>query len=219
MTVSKRFRLRNIIIVELDATMSRRVPSLPHLYVANTVVTPESRFRQLQNGKGPEYARGRHLALRQDLNPFTDAANDELEAARRLEGLKRALTKDGYALNGISTTWHTYVVDLDPTGMTDVGKGYVYVGQTSHTPEERYAIHKAPRRPAPAKDIRSKVVHKRGVGLNYELMKQLTPTSPVFTKQDALALEKKWAKKLHNMGYRVEAGDATPDREASTKPQ
>jgi hypothetical protein len=219
MTVSKRFRLRNIIVVELDATMSRRIPSLPHLYVANTVDTPESRFRQLQNGKGPEYARGRHLALRQDLNPFTDAANDELEAARRLEGLKRALTKDGYALNGISTTWHAYVVDLDPTGMTDVGKGYVYVGQTSHMPEERYAIHKAPRRPAPAKDIRSKVVHKRGVGLNYELMKQLTPLSPVFTQQDALALEKKWAKRLHNMGYRVEAGDATPGRDSTSKPQ
>jgi hypothetical protein len=63
------------------------------------------------------------------------------------------------------------------------------------------------------------VVHKKGVGLNYELMKQLTPSSPVFTKQDALALEKKWAKKLHNMGYRVEAGDATPGRENAPKPQ
>jgi hypothetical protein len=34
----------------------------------------------------------------------------------------------------------------------------------------------------------------------------------VYTLQDALSLEKKWAKKLHNMGYRVEAGDATPGR-------
>jgi hypothetical protein len=50
-------------------------------------------------------------------------------------------------------------------------------------------------------------------------MKQLTPSSPVYTQQDALALEKKWAKKLHNMGYRVEAGDATPGRENPSKPQ
>ncbi len=45
-------------------------------------------------------------------------------------------------------------------------------------------------------------------------MKQLTPASPVFTQVDALRLEKSWAKKLHKMGYRVEAGDATPDRDA-----
>lgn len=219
MTADNRFEARNIIIVELDSTMPRRIPTLPHLYVANTVDSPEGRLQQLLNGKGPDYARGKYSALRQDLNPFLDSAEDEFEAATRLASLKRALTKTGYAINGKATAWHTYVVDLDPTGMTDVGKGYVYVGQTSHTPEERYAIHKAPRRPAPAKDIRSKVVHRKGVGLNYKLMKKLTPSPPVFTKQDALALEKKWAKKLHNMGYRVEAGDATPGRENAPKPQ
>ena len=90
------------------------------------------------------------------------------------------------------------------------GRGDVCVGQTSHSREERYAIHKGPIPGAPAKDLRSKVVHKRGVGLNYELMKQLTSKSPVYTQPDALRLEKTWAKKLHVMGCRVEAGDATP---------
>ena len=73
----------------------------------------------------------------------------------------------------------TYVVDLDKTGVTRTDVGYVYVGQTSHSPEEWYANHKGPEPVAPAKDLRSKVVHKRGIGLNYELMKQLTPKSPV----------------------------------------
>jgi hypothetical protein len=50
-------------------------------------------------------------------------------------------------------------------------------------------------------------------------MTKLSPSSPVYSQQDALALEKKWAKKLYNMGYRVEAGDATPGREASSEPQ
>ena len=219
MTASEVFRSRNIIIVELDGTMPRRDKSLPHLYVANTVDSPKSRLQQLLLGKGPDYAMGKYVRLREDLNPFSLSALNEKEAQRRLASLKRVLTKQGYAINGIATVWHTYVVDLDPTGMTDVGEGYVYVGQTSHTPEERFAIHKGPRPAAPAKDLRSKVVHKRGVGLNYELMKQLTPSSPVYTQQDALALEKKWAKKLHNMGYRVEAGDATPGRENPSKPQ
>lgn len=219
MTASNRFRPRNIIIVELDGTMPRRIPTLPHLYVANTVDSPDGRLQQLLKGKGPDYARGKYSALRQDLNPFLDSAEDEFEAATRLASLKRALTKTGYAINGIATAWHTYVVDLDRAGMTDVGKGYVYVGQTSHTPEERYAIHKGSKPAAPATDLRSKVVHKRGIGLNYELMKQLTPKSPVFTQADALRLEKTWAKKLHGMGYRVEAGEATPGRKASKKAQ
>ena len=199
--------------------MPRRNPNLPHLYVANTVDTPEGRFQQLRNGKGPEFARGKHLELRQDLNPHNGPAGDELEAVNRLKGLVRALTVEGYAINGISTLYYIYVVNLDPSGMTDVGKGYVYVGQTSHTPEERYAIHKGPKPEVPAKDLRSKVVAKRGLCLNYELMTKLTPSSPVYTQQDALALEKKWAKKLHKMGYRVEAGDATPVREASSNAQ
>ena len=110
-------------------------------------------------------------------------------------------------------------MDLDSSGTTDVGKGYVCVGQSSHTPEERFAIHNAPTPKVPAKDLRSKVVAKRGLCLNYELMTKLSPSSPVYTQEDALALEKKWAKKLHNMGYRVEAGDATPDREAPSQSQ
>lgn len=208
-----------IIAIELTSDMPRRKTSLPHLYVGLTSVSVEERFINLQKGAGPKDLVGKYVRTRQDLLESSEVYEHPRTARANLRREKKRLTKLGYALNGISTIWHTYVVDLDPTGMTDVGKGYVYVGQTSHTPEERYAIHKAPRRPAPAKDIRSKVVHKRGVGLNYELMKQLTPSPPVFTKQDALALEKKWAEKLHKMGYRVEAGDATPGREASNSAQ
>jgi hypothetical protein len=215
---SKKTRWR-IIAVELTSDMPRRKSTLPHLYIGLSTVEIDERFSNLKNGAGPKGLVGTYVRTRQDLLESAEVYEHPRTAKANLRREKKRLAKLGYALNGISTIWHTYVVDLDPTGMTDVGKGYVYVGQTSHTPEERYAIHKAPRRPAPAKDIRSKVVNKRGVGLNYELMKQLTPSSPVFTKQDALALEKKWAKKLYNMGYRVEAGDATPSRENAPKSQ
>jgi hypothetical protein len=43
-------------------------------------------------------------------------------------------------------------------------------------------------------------------------MSMLTPKGPVFAQFDAKSLERTWAKKLHKLGYRVEAGDATPDR-------
>ncbi len=208
-----------IIAIELNPAMPRRAPELPHLYVGLTKVAFEERLAELKDGVGPKELNGTYLHLRQDLIETTEDFSYAKNAKSALKREKNRLARLGYALNGISTVWHTYVVDLDPTGMTDVGKGYLYVGQTSHTPEERYAIHKAPKPEPPAKDLRSKVVAKRGLGLNYELMTKLSPSSPVYTQQDALALEKKWAKKLHNMGFRVEAGDATPGREVSTPPQ
>ena len=208
-----------IIAIELDNSLPRRTPGLPHLYVGLTKVPIDERLVDLKSGAGPKELAGTYLRLRQELLDATEGMDSARTAKAVLKREKKRLARLGHALNGISTVWHTYVVDLDPTGMTEVGKGYVYVGQTSHTPEERFAIHKAPKPKAPARDLRSKVVAKRGLCLNYELMTKLSPSSPVYTQQDALALEKKWAKKLHNMGYRVEAGDATPGREDSSKPQ
>lgn len=204
-----------IIAVELHHAMPRRKPELPHLYVGLTKVSLDQRLADLKAGAGPKELAGMHSHLRQDLLWVIEDFENSQPAKSALKREKKRLARLGYALNGISTAWHTYVVDLDPTGMTDVGKGLVYVGQTSHTPEERYAIHKAPKPESPARDLRSKVVAKRGLGLNYELMTKLSPSGPVYTRQDALTLEKKWAKKLHNMGYRVKAGDATPDRESN----
>jgi hypothetical protein len=208
-----------IVVVELDHALPRRKPGLPHLYVGLTKVSIEERLVDLKSGAGPKELAGTYLQLRLDLIEATEDFSHAKSAKSALKREKKRLARLGHSINGISTVWHTYVVDLESTGMTEVGKGYVYVGQTSHTPEERFAIHKAPKPKAPAKDLRSKVVAKRGLCLNYELMTKLSPSSPVYTQEDALALEKKWAKKLHNMGYRVEAGDATPGREASSKPQ
>jgi len=210
---SKRWRL---ITVELDQVMPRRKHELPHLYVGLTTLPLEERLADLKSGAGPKELAGTYMHLRQDLLEMMGDFDNAMTAKSILRREKNRLARLGHAINGISTVWHTYVVDLDPAGISDVGKGYVYVGQTSHTPEERYAIHKARKPEPPAKDLRSKVVAKRGLGLNCELMRKLTPSSPVFTRQDALALEKKWAKKLRNMGYRVEAGEATPGRGAST---
>ena len=61
-------------------------------------------------------------------------------------------------------------------------------------------------------NLRSGIVNRRGLNLNYDLMSSLTPRPPVYTQDDALALEKVWAQKLADMGYRVEAGEATPGR-------
>ena len=171
-----------IVAVELDHALPRRTPGLPHLYVGLTKVSIEERLVDLKSGAGPKELAGTYLHLRQDLIERTEDFSCAKNAKSALKREKKRLARLGHAINGISTVWHTYVVDLEPTGMTEVGKGYVYVGQTSHTPEERYAIHKAPKPEAPAKDLRSKVVAKRGLGLNYELMTKLSPSSPVYSQ-------------------------------------
>lgn len=212
-------RRKFIIIVELDSAMPRRIQEKPHLYIGLTFEWPEKRFNRVKSEKiSPLYA-DHYERLRPDLSAFSEVGLPPEDAKRILAEEKLRLTREGFAINGDSTVWHAYVVDLDPTGVKDVGEGFVYVGQTSLTPEQRLAVHKGPKPKAPARDLRSGVVASKGLGLNYQLMMQLTPKSPVFTQKDALALEKSWAKSLHKMKYRVEAGDATPGRKKKKKSQ
>ncbi|HEY6362411.1 MAG TPA: hypothetical protein VIX63_14965 [Vicinamibacterales bacterium] len=70
----------------------------------------------------------------------------------------------------------------------------LYVGQTAHTPENRFAQHKAGGRLAAGKP------HKFGVRLRYDLMKRIGPFS---TRRDAEAGEKAVAEALQRRGHRV----------------
>ena len=204
-------KMWRLIAIELHS-LPRRLPDVPHIYIGLTKLSVDERFNELSGGKGHEALQGKWLAPCQYVLQSGDGFADIKMAKQLLRQEKLRLARMGYGVNGSATVWHGYVVDLDSTGMTEIGKGYVYVGQTSHTPEKRFEIHRGPKPESPAHDLRSRVVHKRGVQLNYDLMSMLTPKGPVFTQKDAISLERAWAKKLHKQGYRVEAGDATPDR-------
>ena len=205
-----------IVAIELKS-MPRRLPNVPHLYIGLTTLSPDECFEKLQKGKRHPGFQDKWLKVCQEVLEHHEIFTDSKEAKKVLRKEKERLAREGHAINGSASKWHTYVVDLDPTGMTDVGEGYVYVGESSHTPEERYAIHKGDKPKPPAKDLRSKVVHKRGTGLNRKLMAELTPQPPVFTQKDSRALERSWARTLKKMKYRVEAGDATPGRKKAKK--
>jgi len=201
-----------LIAVELDDSLPRRVADKAHLYVSVCQTTPEDRLIELQHGEGPETLVGMYRSLCQEVLKRDKSfvlKRDALAACRKE---KKRLARRGHAINGSNAQWTAYVIDLDKTGVTGTEVGYVYVGQTSRTAEKRFEIHKGERPPPPARDLRSGVVNRRGLRLNYDLMASLTPRPPVYTQDDALALEKVWAQKLEDMGYRVEAGDATPGR-------
>ena len=200
-----------IIAVELIG-LPRRVETIPHLYVGKTTKSVEERFSNFMDGEGPKTFKDNWLKLRQDVLEFRGEISDKKQSEKILRSEKERLARKGHAINGSFSVWHTYVVDLDPTDIPDPGKGYVYVGQTSHTPEERYKIHKAPRPEPPAIDLGVTVVRNRGLGLNYALAAELSPQPPFFSLKDALAAERTWAKTLYKREFKVDAGHVTPGR-------
>jgi len=70
----------------------------------------------------------------------------------------------------------------------------LYVGQTAHTPDHRFAQHKAGGKLAAGKP------HKYGVRLRFDLMKGIGPFS---TRKAAEAAEKAVAEALERRGHRV----------------
>lgn len=70
----------------------------------------------------------------------------------------------------------------------------LYVGHTAHTPEHRFAQHKAGGKLASGKP------HKFGVRLRLDLMKRIGPFS---TRKEAEAAEKAVALALERRGHRV----------------
>ena len=205
-----------LIAVELVG-LPCRVNGIPHLYIGKTMKSVDERFSEFMEDKGPETFAGRWLKLRQDVLEFRGEMFDKKQSEKILRSEKERLARKGHAINGSFTVWHTYVVDLDPTEIPDPGKGYVYVGQTSHTPEERYKIHKAPKPEPPAIDLGVKVVRERGVGLNNLLAAELSPQPPFFLLKDVIAAERTWAKTLYKRGFKVDAGHVTPDRDNKKK--
>jgi GIY-YIG catalytic domain-containing protein len=70
----------------------------------------------------------------------------------------------------------------------------LYVGQTAHTPEHRFAQHKEGGKLAASKP------HKYGVRLRFDLMKGIGPFS---TRKAAESAEKQVAEALERRGHRV----------------
>lgn len=94
-----------------------------------------------------------------------------------------------------SCTYHIYIVELARTCLRKPSAyAPLYVGQTAHTPEHRFAQHKAGGRLAAGKP------HRFGVRLRYDLMKGIGPFS---TRAAAEHAERAVATGLKKRGHRV----------------
>ncbi len=91
--------------------------------------------------------------------------------------------------------YHVYIIQLSRAAVPEpCSLAPLYVGQTAHTPEHRFAQHEQGGR------LAAGMPHRFGVRLRYDLMKGIGPFS---TRQEAEAAEKSVAEALERRGHRV----------------
>ena len=92
-------------------------------------------------------------------------------------------------------TYSIYIIELDRACVEEpCALAPLYVGQTAHTPEERFAQHKA------GGLLAGRKPHRFGVRLRYDLMHGIGP----FTSREAAeAAEQAVAEALQRRGHRV----------------
>jgi hypothetical protein len=94
-----------------------------------------------------------------------------------------------------AATYTVYIIELSRDCLrTPCAFAPLYVGQTAHTPEQRFDQHKAGGKLAASKP------HRFGIKLRLDLMKGIGPFS---TRNDAEAAEKAVAAALEKRGHRV----------------
>ena len=92
-------------------------------------------------------------------------------------------------------TYSIYVVELARACVAEpCALAPLYVGQTAHDPEHRFAQHKAGGKLAAGKP------HQYGVRLRYDLMQGIGPFT---SRRDAEAAERAVAEALQKRGHRV----------------
>jgi len=181
-------------------------PDRPQLLLGSARDNPIHRMEKLTNGTldHSKFAQDYGIESRMDLLETLPAEIGALESYRKKDDASevRAQIRDhlldqGYVLdpaNG-NETYTIYIVNLvdDPAPDPSPGK-WVYVGETSKTPEKRFDEHK--------NGIRAnKDAREHGRDLNYDLMKDIPQLR---FKQDSQWLEAQTGEELRSRGYVVE---------------
>jgi len=186
-------------VVEINDVVPRRDPKKPNINVAITIQDPSNRFEALKKGKGPKGLGLNVVKLRNDLSsgPFYLRENANKKREQTIKRLKSA----GFTVNGDTTVWTVYVIELDPNRTRKPGKGFIYVGMTAKSPEERFKEHMTGARNKRG-PLFSRVVFKYGQRLRMDL----APKRKYFDQASAMAAEKRWCQTMKDRGYKAVGG-------------
>lgn len=190
-----------IVVVELDDVVERRDPSKPNLRLEVTRTHPLTRFDRLKRSKRNTWYLGSVQKLREDLMPKS-AFPDRVSAMAALKLLRDQLNEDGYTVDRNTRVWQVYVLELDSSGIANPGEGYVYVGETSLTPEIRLRQHRGELLSKKGKSLSARSIKVPIIGLCLEL----APQQFYFSKAQATIAEANLARELRDKGYFVLGG-------------
>ncbi len=189
-----------IVVVERADDVARRDPDLAHVHVSSTITEPGSRLDSVWERKRTK-SPGVWGPIRYDLMDRR-SFDDRITAREHREATIDRLTRLGHAVNGNSRMYRTYVLELDGSHRPE-HRGWLYVGQTSKTFEERLAEHLDA-----ASRLGSMKVRKNFVRARLDL----ADVNPWFDPEDALMAESRLRVRLEKLGYSVDGGQERYDR-------
>ena len=189
-----------VTVFELGDVVPRRDPELPNLFVGKFLLSPERQLEIERCRSKPNWYSQSIVRLRPDLS-FAKKFESIEAAGHACQRLIRRLRRDGYTVNRATRVWTVYVVELDPSAVSEPGRGFVYVGETSLTPEERFKQHRdgARNKRGP---LFARVVHNHGVRLRPDL----APRRKFFDQASARKAEKQCFDLLKSRGFNVRGG-------------
>lgn len=194
--------------IELNDLGSRRHPDLPWVFLTYSARPPERWLERLKSGNCKHWANGQatHILPQFSSGPFE---NKNIARKTKLK-FQRELSALGYTVNRDQTIWRVYVIELDQQHSPDPTKPYVYVGETSLSPEARFQQHKEG---AKNKKGTFALHSSKRQSLIKHLRYDLCPNPNIFHSRDqSVNAERKLISELRVSGFQVEGGhNATND--------
>lgn len=184
-----------------DDTAPQKARARPRIRVAQTCTKPGPELDALLP-KSQRFKKLGATLVRYDLmlpddepggrdRPFR-VPEEKAKVKAALKTLREKLSGEGYTVNGDTTTWRLYVIELHPPKKADSKnppKGYLYVGQTSIAVEERARQHElGPAYPWKGKPKHSKPCHRRFKALRLDMLPAAF-RGPFYSKELALCAE------------------------------
>ena len=219
MTPSTKPSPRWLCVFELDNSVGqRRIPGKPHLRVEQKAIKPgpdlDAWLEKAKASTRPELVKVGYDLMPKDqqhgvlLKPYKYPRDKDL-LDKALTALREKLRCQGFTVDGVKDIYSLYVIELDDTHLAkkpDGYRGYVYVGQTVFSPEERAHKHElGPQYPWKKKPNHSRPAHNHFRKLAPELL------PPKFRKKllcrsAALRAERDLRLYFESKGYEVEGG-------------
>lgn len=210
---------RWLCVFELDDSAGqRRVPGKHHVRVEQKAIKPgpdlDAWLDKTKASTRPELVRVRDDLMPKDqqhggrLKPYKYPRDKDL-LDKALTALREKLRCQGFTVDGVKDIYSLYVIELDDTHIAkkpDGYRGYVYVGQTVLSPDERAHKHElGPQYPWKKKPKHSRPAHNHFRRPAPELL------PPKFRKKllcrsAALRAERDLRLYFESKGYEVEGG-------------